>query len=555
MYIERVKKKVGEKTHVQVLMRHSYRDKGRVRKRTVCNLTHFPSKQVQAIEWALQHSDEVETAMALGGGELEMREGKSIGAVWAVAEVARRLGITKALGSHRQGQLALWQVIARVLEQGSRLSAVRLHEFYALAETVGLQRGFDEDDLYDNLGWLSQHQAPIEDKLFKARRKKGAPPPALFLYDVTSSYLEGQSNALGEYGYNRDGKRGKQQIVVGLLCEETGEPVSAEVFSGNTCDPKTLSSQIHKAAQRFGCEKVTFVGDRGMIKHAGKQELNEAGFSYITALTKPEIETLLNSGSLQMGLFDTEVCEVNLDDGRRLVLRRNPVRAEEMAATRRDKQAAVQAMVDQQNAYLEAHPKAKTETALKRVQAKLEKLRVTRWLSVRAEGRDLRLEEDEAALEAERRLDGCYVLETGLPQDAASAETIHSRYKDLTLVENAFRASKTGHLELRPIYVRNEDSTRGHVFVVMLAYLIRRELQRAWAPLNLTVEEGLRNLNTLCVMELPITENAKIQKVPTPRPQSQTLLNALGVTLPSYIATAELRVATKKKLPQSRVTP
>lgn len=554
MNVDRIKKRVGEKVHEQILLRHSYRDEqGRPRKRVVANLTRCPPEQVKAIEWALKNPDQVSLAQA-GQGQLKVREGKSIGAVWAVREVARRLGIAKALGSHRQGQLALWQVIARVLEQGSRLSAVRLHEAYALAEAVGLKRGFDEDDLYDNLAWLSQQQAAIEDKLFKARRKKGAAPPALFLYDVTSSYLEGQSNALGEYGYNRDGKRGKQQIVVGLLCDETGEPVSAEVFRGNTCDPKTLSSQVHKAAHRFGCEKVTFVGDRGMIKQAGKQELNEAGFSYITALTKPEIETLLSHGSLQMELFDTEVCEVNLD-GRRLVLRRNPVRAQEMAAARRDKRAAVQAVVDRQNTYLQAHPRAKTQTALKRVQAKLDTLRVTRWLSVRAEGRVLRLETDEAALKAESRLDGCYVLETDVPEDAASAETIHSRYKDLTLVENAFRASKTGHLELRPIYVRNEDSTRGHVFVVMLAYLIRRELQRAWADFDLTVQQALGCLATLTITHIPLKDGAELNQVPTPRKQSQALLNALGVTLPSYIATAELRVATKKKLPSRRVTP
>jgi len=371
---------------------------------------------------------------------------------------------------------------------------------------------------------------------------------------VTSSYLEGQCNALGEYGYNRDGKRGKKQIVVGLLCEETGEPVSVEVFGGSTPDMKTLGSQVQKTAERFGCEKVTFVGDRGMIKKANKEELNEAGFSYITALTKQQIESLLNHGSLQMELFDTAVCEVNLD-GRRLVLRRNPVRAQEMAAGRESKRAAIQALADQQTAYLQDHPRARTETALKRVQAKIDTLRVAGWLRVSAEGRVLRLHTDEAALEAESRLDGCYVLETDVPEDAASAETIHSRYKDLTLVENAFRTCKTGHLELRPIYVRNEASTRGHVFVVMLAYLIRRELQRAWAHLNLTVEEGLKNLNTLCVMKLHITEDAKIQKIPTPRPQSQTLLKALGVTLPSYIPTAELRVATKKKLPQNRKTP
>ena len=550
MYVERTHKKRGEKVYEQILLRESYRvRKGKVDKRTLLNLTHFPREQVEAIEWALKHPDAV--ASGVRGEGVQLREGKSVGAAWVVAEAARRLGVVKALGGGRQAQLALWQIIARVLEQGSRLSAVRLHETHALADVLELDRGLDEDDLYENLSWLSDHQQAIERRLFTIRRNGVA--PTLFLYDVTSSYLEGTSNALGAFGYNRDGKKGKMQIVVGLLCDEAGAPVSAEVFTGNTQDPKTLGSQVHKVAERFGCSKVTFVGDRGMIKQVQQKELTDVGFYYITALTKPQIEKLLRNGALQMELFDSHVCEVALD-GRRLVLRRNPVRAGELAATRENKRAAVASLVAGQNEYVNAHPRAKVQTALQRVRAKITHLRVNGWLSVEVEGRTLRLELDEAARETESRLDGCYVLDTDVPAHDAGKEIIHDRYKDLALVERGFRMSKTGHLELRPIFVRNEKSTRGHVLVVMLAYLIRRELDRAWKALDVTVEEGLDALKTLCTMQVRLDSGREFHQIPTPRENSQALFDALAIELPPYLAQRHIRVATKHKLPSRRST-
>lgn len=260
-----------------------------------------------------------------------------MGAVWTVVEVARRLGVAQALGSGFANQLALWQVVARVLDQGSRLSAVRLAQAHAATAVLGLKRGFDENDLYANLGWLSQQQERIENHLFAARHRQHK--PELFFYDVTSSYLEGQDNAYGAYGYNRDGKKGKKQIVIGLLCDAQGQPVSTEVFRGNTQDTQTFAAQVKKASQRFGGEQVTFVGDRGMIQSGQIEELTQVGFHYITALTKPQIETLLQAGVLQMERFAAEIGEIQ-QEGRRYVRRRNPQRAEQMAASRADKQAS-----------------------------------------------------------------------------------------------------------------------------------------------------------------------------------------------------------------------
>ena len=551
MYVSRAKwKSKNGKVYESVWLRHSYREGRKVRKHNIANLTHYPPEEVAAIELALKHKGDLAALGSLKGVKLE--EGLSVGAVWTVYEVARRLGIERVLGTSRAGKLALWQVIARVLEQGSRLSAVRLAQLHAACDVLGMRRGFNENDLYENLGWLSERQDSIERGLFSERR--GGEKPELFLYDVTSSYLEGQKNVFGEYGYPRDGKRGKKQIVIGLLCDEGGEPVSTEVFKGNTQDPATFGSQVHKAAKLFGCERVTFVGDRGMVKSGQVEELAAAGFHYITAITKPQIETLLKGGIVQMELFDERVCEVE-HEGLRYILRRNPLRAAEMAATRADKQAALERLVEERNRYLAEHPRAKVATAERRVREKARALKVDRWLSVKVHERSLALALDEEALAEAARLDGCYVIKTDLPKTAASTQTIHDRYKELSLVEQAFRTCKTVHLEVRPIYVRNEPSTRGHVLVVMLAYLIRRELSRAWASFDLTVEEALERLSTLCSTKMSVARGASCLRIPTPRPESRRLLKALNIRVPEILPHSPARVVTHKKLQQRRKKP
>src|SRR5216684_4116465 len=294
------------KSYQSIYLRESFREGNHVRKRDIANLTHCDPKEIAAIELALQFKGNL---AALGSlDQVQLSQGLSLGAVWSLCETARRLGIDQALGQGFAAQLALWQVLARVLEQGSRLSAVRLAQVHAACDALGIRRGFDENDLYANLTWLSAHQEAIEKRLFAKRR--GRQKAELFLYDVTSSYLEGEDNAYGAYGYNRDGKKSKKQIVIGLLCDEQGAPVSTEVFRGNTQDPKTFAAQVKKASQLFGCERVTFVGDRGMIKSGQVEDLAQAGFHYITAITKPQIDTLIEARLIQMELFAAELCEV-----------------------------------------------------------------------------------------------------------------------------------------------------------------------------------------------------------------------------------------------------
>ncbi len=477
-----------------------------------------------------------------------MLYGLRVGAVFCLQALALRLGLVKALGTDREGQLALWQVMARLIDQGSRLSAVRLAGLHGVCDILGLD-SFTEDHLYDNLAWLAKHQEDIEERLFRQRYSKAL--PRLFLYDVTSAYLEGTGNAFGAFGYNRDKKEGKRQIVVGLLTDSDGTPVSVRVFDGNTSDVKTVEAQVIALAKRFNVQDVVFVGDRGMLKQPQINLLSENNFHYITAITKVQIRTLLKSGLLQMELFDEELGEVESEDIR-YICRRNPQRAAEIAAGRNDKLRHIQHLVDEQNIYLNVHGKAKVEIAVKRVNAYVQKLKMQEWIEIEQENRQLTLIFNNAACEEASRLDGCYVIKTDLPAtEDATTKIIHDRYKDLALVEWAFRTFKQGHLEIRPVFVQKEASTEGHVFVVMLAYLLERELHRCWQDLNIRVAEGIDELGSLRAIEMTIGD-VVCQKIPQPSGLSEKLLEAAHVRLPHVIPARKVTVATRKKLQTER---
>ena len=545
MYIAENKSpaKDSKKIYHSTLLRESYREKGKVKSRTIANLSRCKPEEIAAIRLALKYKNDLSELVSLKES-VKLQEGLSIGAVWTVYQIAKRKGIEKALGRDFAGKLAMWQVVARVIEQGSRLSAVRLAQTHAACDALDIKRGFDENDLYDNLGWLADNQGEIEKKLFSVRRENTR--PEIFLYDVTSSYLEGVNNYFGDYGYNRDGKKGKQQIVIGLLCDEFGEPVSTEVFAGNTQDTQTFASQVKKAAERFGCERVTFVGDRGMIKIPQIETLPE-GFHYITAITKPQIDSLIDKGIIQIGLFDEDIFEVE-DKDIRYILRRNPFRVAEINESRISKRRSVERLVDKKNIYLREHKRAKVETAIKDVREKIIQLKIDKWLTVISQQRTLELEVDNKALEEVSRLDGCYCIKTDLPKEVADKQIIHDRYKDLTEVERAFRTFKTDFLEVRPVYVQTEKSTRGHVLVVMLAYMIIRILRGAWQKFDLTVEEGLKQLSTLCSMEMKVKNQALCLKIPRPRERSRQLLKALDIRMPLALPHRKVRVVTRKKL-------
>ena len=409
--------------YTRFLLRENYREDGKVKHRTIANLSHCSVEEIDAIKLALKHKKNLAGLVSLSK-DITLHQGCSVGAVCTIHDIARQLGIHKALGPTREGKLALWQVIARVIDQGSRLSAVRLSGSHAACDILGIDT-FNEDDLYKNLDWLSQKQQVIEDRLFANTYTDKK--PELFLYDVTSSYFEGSCNELSAFGYNRDGKKGKRQIVIGLLCDEWGQPVSIEVFNGNTNDTKTFYSQIKKVTNRFGGNEITFVGDRGMIKGPQIKEIKENSFHYITAITRKQIETLLNQGTIQLEFFDEDLAEIEDGQAVRYILRRNPARAEEIKRNRDSKHLSLEHLCTKKNRYLSEHPRAQVAIALRNVEERAAKLKIVKWVKVTAKDREIDIRVDKGALAEESKLDGCYVLTTDLKKEV-SKETVHASY-------------------------------------------------------------------------------------------------------------------------------
>ncbi|HEY4482207.1 MAG TPA: IS1634 family transposase [Candidatus Brocadiaceae bacterium] len=549
MYVDTSTINQNGKSYTRHLLRESYREGGKVKHRTIANLSGCSPEEIEAIRLALRHKKDL-TQVASVKESVVTRQGLSIGAVWLVCEVSRQLGIVDALGKSRDGKLALWQVIARVIDQGSRLSSVRLAGSHAACDVLNLNK-FNEDDLYDNLDWLCKNQEKIEGRLFQERHKNKK--PGLYLYDVTSCYVEGEQNELAAFGYNRDGKRGKKIIVIGLLCDEEGVPLSVEVFTGNTNDPKTFVPQIRKVAERFGGREVTFVGDRGMIKSRQIEELSLYGFHYITAITKPQIESLMERGVIQRELFDQELAEVHEKEGIRYIMKCNPFRAQAVRENRESKYQALCKKVEEANRYLREHLRASGDKALEKLKERCKQLRISDWVSLTVQGREIQVSRDNEALVEITKLDGCYVLKTDVSGEQAPKEVVYERYRDLALVEQAFRRSKTVQLEMRPVYVRKENRTRGHAFVVMMAYWIVKELSARWQSFNITVEDGIDELSSLCVEEIQIKGGAQYNQIPQPRESVRQLLDAARVKLPDTLPSKGIIVTTKKKLQDCRV--
>ena len=389
-----------DKTYRRVLLRNSYRVNGTVRHDTLANLSQCQDEEITAIKFALKHKKALNNFAAESIFQnVTTKQGLAVGAVWVFAQLAKRLGISKALGTSREAKLSLWLMMAALIGQSSRLSAVRLAHRHAVCDILKLD-AFHEDDLYHAMDWLASRQQRIEKALFTHRYAPDKKIPSLYLYDVTSSYLEGSQNELGAFGKCRDKKKGKMQIVIGLLTDDVGWPISIDVFQGNTQDPQTVGHQIKALAKRFDVHQVIFVGDRGMIKRGQIDALHDEQFQYITAITKPQIEKLIREQVLSLSLFDETLCEVTLDEDDdpkkplRYILRRNPVRAREMEAVRDSKLAALQALVEKKNRYLREHPRAQVEVAQRESEDKAKKLKIDGWTSIETQARELSLKTD-----------------------------------------------------------------------------------------------------------------------------------------------------------------
>jgi hypothetical protein len=488
MHIESVP---NRKSHPTILLRESYRADGKVRKRTIANLTAWPEQLVEGLRTLLRGG----VALARADEALTISRSLPHGHVAAVLGTAEQIGLPKLLTERRGGptsrrarDLVMALIVNRVVAPASKLATVRALNPETAASSLGERLGLGEVrecEIYASLDWLLDQQERIETGLAKRHLAGGT----LTLYDVSSSYLEGRCCELAQHGYSRDHRPDRPQIVYGLLCAADGCPVAIEVFEGNTADPMTLSNQVTKLKERFGLSRVVLVGDRGMITSARiREDLRPAGLDWITALRAPKIQELASGGPLQLSLFDDrDLAEITAPDypGERLIVCRNPLLAAErrrkrealLVATERDL-GRVKLAVDRKRTPL----RGKAEIGLA-VGAVLDQHKMGKHYDLTITDTSLAYRRKEGAIATEARLDGIYVIRTNVPAAALTAEQAVGAYKSLAQVERAFRSLKTSDLEIRPVFHWTAPRVRAHVLVCMLAYYVEFHMRRRLAPL------------------------------------------------------------------------
>jgi hypothetical protein len=483
MYIESVP---NRNSPPAILLRESYRDGGKIKKRTIANLSELPTEIVEGLRTLLK------------GGKVAPADQETIivrrslphGHVAAVLGTLRSIGLDRVLGppGNRCRDLVIAMIVARLIAPASKLATARMLDPLTAASSLGevLSLGpVDEDELYSALDWLGERQEAIEKALARKHLHNGT----LVLYDVSSSYLEGRCCELAQLGYNRDGKKGKLQIVYGLLCAPDGCPVAIEVFEGSTGDPRTLTVQIDKVKKRFALAHVVVVGDRGMITQARiDAEIAPAGLDWITALRAPAIRALVEAGALQMSLFDQrDIAAITSPDypGERLIICRNADLARERARKRQELLAATEedlAVIAAAVGRARKPLRGEADIALK-VGAVINRYKMAKHFELTIGEASFAFHRKTEAIAAEAALDGVYVVRTSLPKKALDDAATVGSYKSLARVERAFRSLKTVDIHLRPIFHWSAPRVRAHVLLCMLAYQVEHHMRARLAPM------------------------------------------------------------------------
>jgi transposase len=461
------------------LLRESYREGGKVKSRTVANLSKLPAHAVDALRRSLRGE-------TLVGAREAFSVTRSVhhGHVEAVLTAMKRLGVAELISARpsRERDLAMGMIAGRILAPGSKLQLTREWETTSLPSILGLSDA-NENELYGAMDWLLTQQPSVQAKL----AKKHLEPCALMLYDLTSTWYEGAHCPLAKRGYSRDERPGSLQINFGLLTDERGCPIAVSVYDGSTADSKTVMDQVSRAREEFGIDLVVLVGDRGMITQAHIESFKDrGGVEWITALRTSGIRKLADGGQLQLDLFDEKnLFEITSPEfpGERLVACRNPALARRRAATRQDLLEATKVLLEKVKASIEAGRLQDKAAIALRVGRIINKHKVAKHFKVTIEDGSLSYEVDSAKVEAEAALDGIYVIRTSIPKEVMSASDAVRNYKCLSRVERAFRATKTIDLHVRPIFHRTEERVRAHIFLCMLAYYVEWHMRQAWAPL------------------------------------------------------------------------
>jgi transposase len=479
----------NRKSPPAILLRESYRQDGKVKSRTLANLTHLPSQQIAALRSALAGSAVV-PATPLPDA---FRISRSLphGHVAAVLGCLRNLELDSILdpAPGRQRDLVIAMIVARIIEPTSKLATARglhcdtLH--HSLGEILHLDSA-DETELYQAMDWLVPQQSRIEQALAKRQLSQGG----LVLYDLTSTYFEGRHCPLAKLGHSRDDKSGKLQIVFGLLTNAAGCPVAVEVFTGNTSDPKTVAAQVNKLRQQFGLSDMVLIGDRGMITSARIREDLPAshGIQWISALRATQIQKLATGGQLQLSLFDeTDLVEIAHPDfpGERLIVCFNPLLAEERARKRPELLAATEKQLEKIAAATQRRKRplrGKQNIGL-RAGKILNRYKMGKHFQLRIEEDSFHYQRKTANIEREENLDGIYVIRTSVKKEVLSSQQVVASYKSLSGVERAFRSLKTVDLQVRPIHHRLPERVRAHILLCMLAYYVEWHMRQLLAPI------------------------------------------------------------------------
>ena len=481
-----------------ILLRESYREKDKVKTRTLANISHLGPLKIEALRQALSGS--LPAAASPLPDSFRIARSLPHGHVAAVLGSLRNLQLDSVLDpvSSRQRELVIAMIVARIIEPASKLATARgLHAdtlHHSLGEVLQLDSA-DETELYEAMDWLLPRQARIEQQLAQRHFSNGG----LVLYDLTSTYFEGRHCPLAKLGHSRDDKSGKPQVVFGLLTNAAGCPVAVEIFEGNTGDPKTVAAQVKKLRERFGLSNVVLVGDRGMITSARiRQDLPVAyGIQWISALRASQIQKLATGGQLQMSLFDkTDLVEIAHPDfpGERLVACFNPLLAEERARKRPELLAATEQQLEKIAA---ATRRAKRPLRGKqnigvRAGKILNRYKMGKHFQLRIEDDSFHYERKTANIEREESLDGIYVIRTSVRKEALSSEQVVASYKSLSGVERAFRSLKTVDLHVRPIHHRLPDRVRAHILLCTLAYYVEWHMRQRLLPMLFDDDDKLQ---------------------------------------------------------------
>jgi Transposase DDE domain len=468
------------------LLRESYREHGKVKNRTLANLSALPIDQIRLIQRVLKNEKLVPADEAF-----EILRGQPHGHVAAVLGTLRKLGLERLLDPQpsRQRRLVEAMIVARVLLPASKLATARMLGRATAACSLGTIleiENRDEDDLYEALDWLRKRQPPIERKLARKHFQDGS----LVLYDLTSSYYTGRCCRLARFGHNRDGKKRFPQIVFGLLCNQEGCPVAVEVFEGNTADPKTVAGQIAKLREQFGLTRIVLIGDRGVLTKAriAKDLRTTEGLQWITALRAPTIRKLAEEKVVVQSLFDErDLAEVTSPDfpGERLIVCRNPLLADERTRKRQALLVATEKLLEGVAVAVRREEKplrGQKEIAL-RVGKVINRHKVGKHFGLEIGDDRFDYRRDEVRIAQEAALDGIYVLRSNVPGEDLDAEETVAAYKSLSHVEQAFRSFKTVDLKVRPIFHRDDERVKAHVFLCMLAYYVEWHMRAKLAEL------------------------------------------------------------------------